>query len=130
MHMITYISEANIAPELLGLEINDILTSAKQRNKSLGISGVLFLRGTTFFQTIEGPEDAVRSVFQSILADERHNDLYVLIDEAIDEREYLDIIHEIGVHFWKGGGFCPSDIYTYCWRIVASLAPNRLECEV
>ena len=144
MHMITYISEVSMPPELHGWELNDILKSGQQRNKKLGVGGVLFLRGNTFFQTIEGPCDAVRSVFQSIQADDRHNSLYVLFDEPIEERrfsdwsmecfhqvscerDYLDIIHEIGEHFSSGTNFSPQGVYLYCWRLVSALAANRLQ---
>ncbi len=145
MHIITYISEANVTPDLFKLEINKIQKSSQKRNEKLGVSGVLFLRGNTFVQIIEGPVSAVKSVFQSIQADDRHGDIYVLIDEPINERrftdwsmecfhepscekEYLDILHEIGEHFYVESTFCPSAVYTYCWRLVAALASNRLKC--
>ena len=142
--MIAYISEVSIPPALRGREINDILESAQHRNKKLGVTSVLFLRGNTFFQTLEGPNDAVRSVFQNIQEDDRHSSLYVLFDEPIEqrrfsdwsiecfhevscERDYLDIFHEIGEHFSRGVGFDPHGVYLYCSRLVAALAANRLQ---
>ena len=85
MHMITYLSEAKIPEDHLRAELDQILSVAEQRNATLGISGVLFSRGNTFFQTVEGPVDAVRDVYRSIAADTRHENIYLLIDEPIDE---------------------------------------------
>lgn len=143
MQMITYISESKIPTEAVGTELAKILTVAKQRNERLGITGVLFSRGNTFFQTIEGPADAVRAVYQSIMEDDRHDSLYVLIDEPIDQRRFtswtiecfhdpepedgfLGLMHHIGEHFGKLSGFCPGSVYSYCWLTIASMAPYRL----
>ena len=143
MHMITYLSEAKIPEDHLRAEPDQILSVAEQRNATLGISGVLFSRGNTFFQTIEGPVDAVRDVYQSITADTRHENIYLLIDEPINERRFVDwtmecfhdpefeggflgLMHQVGEHFKNASEFGPASIYSYCWRTVDAMAPHRL----
>lgn len=74
-----------------GLEAGDLdalLRTARRRNEALGVTGVLVaLRGEPgphgepeerFAQWLEGPEEAVRTVFGSILGDERHTSVIVM----------------------------------------------------
>ncbi|MEP5759086.1 MAG: BLUF domain-containing protein [Litoreibacter sp.] len=147
MQMISYISESKMPADKQKLELDTILRTAQKRNAKLGISGVLFLRGNTFFQTFEGPTVAVQNLLQSILADDRHEHLYLLMNEPIDQRrfsswsmecfhepsfaeDYLGVMHQIGQHFRDETTFSPSGIYSYCWRMVAAMASCRLSSAV
>lgn len=143
MHMISYISESKMPPQTDCAQMRDLVSRAQAHNQAHGITGVLFLRGPIFFQTMEGPKDAVHDVFQKIRNDDRHCSVYPLLDEPITERRFaqwsmeafhdphcqqhfLGVIHNLGKYFLESGAFTPSSVAAYSWRLVANMAPNRL----
>ena len=84
MHSLLYRSTSR--PGLLASDLNAIVDEATSRNASLGVTGLL-LHGQLetvasapgeFVQWLEGPEDAVESLYASIARDPRHADLEVL----------------------------------------------------
>lgn len=84
MHTLLYRSSAR--PGLLASDLNDIINESVARNPALGITGLL-LHGRLeavaaapgeFVQWIEGPEDAVESLYERIEDDPRHTDADVL----------------------------------------------------
>ena len=84
MYALLYRSRAR--PGLLAGALNDILETARARNRSLSVTGLLLhgrmeaLPGVAgeFVQWIEGPEEAVESVFAKIERDARHTEIEVL----------------------------------------------------
>lgn len=71
-------------------DVNEILKSAHKNNPQLGITGVLVLVGNTFIQVLEGPKEAVSSLFEIISRDERHRDIQCLSQQPIEERAFSD----------------------------------------
>ncbi|MBC7593377.1 MAG: BLUF domain-containing protein [Kineosporiaceae bacterium] len=69
-------------------ELSSILTRAREKNARLQITGALLHRNGRFIQIIEGPEDAVRSVYASIVADPRHQNIHLVADERIAVRRF------------------------------------------
>lgn len=67
-----------------------ILAAARERNLSLGITGMLLYRDTDFMQLLEGEEHAVRDVYGLIARDTRHRNLIMLLEEYADERLFAD----------------------------------------
>jgi hypothetical protein len=65
-----------------------IAIQAIRKNKSIGITGVLYHDSRQFFQKIEGEPDVVTDLFAQIEADERHRDVIVLYRCAIPERRF------------------------------------------
>lgn len=65
-----------------------ILTAAQGRNRSLLVTGFLHRENDVFYQWLEGPAAAVRTVFASIAADPRHRDIRKLSEFTIDERSF------------------------------------------
>ena len=84
MYALLYRSRAR--PGLLADGLNDIVETARARNRSLSVTGLLLhgqmeaLPGVAgaFVQWIEGPEEAVESLFADIERDGRHADVEVL----------------------------------------------------
>lgn len=64
-------------------ELERIVTSARLNNARNGLRGSLIMNGTTFFQVLEGPEDALEQTFARIETDRRHHGLTV-IDRRAD----------------------------------------------
>lgn len=143
MHMISYISESRLNTSETDLQIHSLVARAQAHNQERGITGVLFLRGPIFFQTIEGPSHEVRDLYNRIRSDDRHVSVYTLLDEETSERRFakwsmeafydpfcqehfLGVIHNIGKYFLESGAFTPSSVAAYNWRLVASMAKNRL----
>jgi Mg2+ and Co2+ transporter CorA len=71
--------------DLLGL-----LETARRSNESKGITGLLLHRVDSFFQILEGEEDAVREVYAQIVTDKRHDRVKVLFEGPIAAREFSD----------------------------------------
>ena len=143
MQMLAYVSNARIPAMGRKAAMRQLSAAAQKRNDELGISGVLFLRGNTFLQTIEGPDDALREVFQSIVADNRHDSMCVLVNEAIEQRmfsgwslecfhdhystsDFMSTLQDINERFDHEPCFTASNVYSYFSSLAADLAPYRL----
>ena len=76
------------AQTLRDKDIEDLLFNAREKNRRLAITGVLLLIQGKFIQYIEGYEEDIDSVYDSIKVDTRHNDLLLLDSGYIDRRQY------------------------------------------
>ena len=83
-----YRSTASRALRAGGLE--DILAAARARNQAMSLTGCLHYEDGLFFQWLEGPADALREVLGSILRDDRHRDIAVLVEGALEHRRFQD----------------------------------------
>jgi len=90
MHMISYVSDSTINQNNIKNEIGNLVSTAHQNNKQLGLTGVLFYENDHFFQTIEGKESNLRKIYTAIEKDNRHNRIIKLIDEPIRARTFND----------------------------------------
>lgn len=71
-------------------EIQDLLAAAQTKNERLQITGLLVYRTGNFIQYIEGPEDSIQSLYQSIRHDLRHRDMKVLDEGTVNARLFGD----------------------------------------
>lgn len=71
-------------------QLRDLLIVARQRNSSLGLTGLLLFAHGKFMQVLEGPESAVREVFSSIQRDNRHKNIDTLRFEKKETRNFPD----------------------------------------
>lgn len=69
-------------------DCTEILAIARARNASIGLTGFLHAEEGVFVQWLEGPEDALMSVVDSIMDDERHRDITIYARGAIGERQF------------------------------------------
>lgn len=90
MHVISYISNANVSETAIHDEIVKIVDVAQSKNKAHGVTGVLFYANDYFFQTIEGNEPELRKIYKSIEKDPRHSNINKLVDEPITDRAFVD----------------------------------------
>ena len=67
-----YRSKSKLTAEKLDAELGNILRIARAKNSSLGITGALLYYDGWFAQTLEGNEQAVRSLYAHIEMDQRH----------------------------------------------------------
>jgi Sensors of blue-light using FAD len=71
-------------------ELVDLLTLARVNNERLGITGMLLYIDGSFFQVLEGDEEALHALYKAIEADERHGKVIKLIEEPIEKRTFSD----------------------------------------
>ncbi len=68
--------------------VMQIVRKSRRNNPEWGIVGVLHFGNGYFFQVLEGTEKAVSDVFDVISHDERHKNIRILRQQAIDELEF------------------------------------------
>ncbi|MEP9363259.1 BLUF domain-containing protein [Nocardioides sp. CN2-186] len=86
MLSLTYVSSTK---ELLTVpELVELLESIRPKNDQLELTGMLLYSGGNVIQTLEGPDDAVQSVFASIQKDPRHAGVVVVRREQIEARAF------------------------------------------
>ena len=77
--------------DLLSNEIlRDLAIKAEKNNRDLSISGLLILSGENFLQVLEGPSDAVNSLYRKISQDGLHHDVTLISYEQIASRSFED----------------------------------------
>jgi methanogenic corrinoid protein MtbC1 len=81
---LTYRSSAAMAPSPADLQ--ELVTAARERNRSIGVTGMLLHDGGRFLQTLEGPPEAVDRIWSSVRRDSRHGDIEVLSQHIVPAR--------------------------------------------
>lgn len=82
-----YRSHMRIPPEKRKAELGAIFSSARSNNKRRGVTGALLVWHDYFVQVLEGDESEVRSLFEAIDHDPRHERVAIL-DEKVAERVF------------------------------------------
>ena len=85
---LTYRSEAADPPSPYVLDA--LLRSARARNHSAGITGMMVYDKGRFLQTLEGPPDALERVWSSILRDPRHRNIKVMSQQIVPARLFSE----------------------------------------
>jgi len=66
-------------------ELRDILTTARDTNRKINVTGMLLYRDGFFIQVLEGEEATVRPLYEKIAKDPRHkNVLTVYVNEVVN----------------------------------------------
>jgi hypothetical protein len=76
--------------ETLRCEIAAILASARRRNAACGVTGALLYSDGCFAQVLEGPQQAVEAIFETIQCDMRHHDVTILHVHTVQARSFGD----------------------------------------
>ncbi len=77
-------SAPNVAPS----DLEQILQVADRYNEEHGITGILLYGKGVFMQVLEGPDDAVRALYERIEQDPRHENCNIIGDEPLDDRTF------------------------------------------
>ena len=88
MLSLTYVSSAT--EMFSATQLTEMLTEWRAKNHELGLTGMLLYSGGNIIQALEGPEEAVDSLFETIRADTRHRGLLILLREPTSERAFPD----------------------------------------
>jgi Sensors of blue-light using FAD len=68
--------------------LQELVSRARERNQSVGITGSLIIGSDWIAQILEGDKDAVNSTFQRILADWRHREVRLVDMRMISRRSF------------------------------------------
>ena len=72
------------------LHLFNMLSEARAKNATLGITGHLLYTEEVFVQCIEGPSESVTSLWESLQRDERDHGIELLARGPIQERRFSD----------------------------------------
>ena len=73
---LVYVSTATTP--MSGQDLKELLEQSRERNTRHAVTGMLLYKNRRFIQLLEGREDDVQAVFESIKRDERHEDIQLL----------------------------------------------------
>jgi hypothetical protein len=68
--------------------IEKILVVSREKNRKLGITGMLLYKGGNVLQVLEGEKQEVVALFEVIRKDERHGGVIKLYQNNIKERDF------------------------------------------
>ena len=83
-----YRSHNQMPPEGRRTGLGTLFTQARANNKGLQITGALMLSGDWFVQTLEGDKFRVRSLFDHIEKDERHDRVSLVDTGFVADRAF------------------------------------------
>lgn len=144
LQMVIYISHSRIGAADQDNDMQSLVQTAQMRNATLGLTGVLLLRGSIFFQYLEGRADNVNAVLQSIKDDPRHDGMYVLMNEPCDTRKFddwsmeafhdpddtdgiLEALEALCRSFHAAGAFNESAMSAHIKRLIRDMVEHRIE---
>jgi hypothetical protein len=68
--------------------LSQILLTARRNNANANVSGCLICRGDLYLQLLEGPEEAVARLYDSILEDDRHLEVTRRVQRQTETRMF------------------------------------------
>ena len=83
-----YRSRSRIPESDRKIELGTLFSTARRNNKKAGLSGALLLTGDWFVQVLEGDEATVRTLYETIAIDPRHDSVTLLDSGDVGERVF------------------------------------------
>jgi hypothetical protein len=88
MIRIAYVSVADAV--LDDAMVDEIVRQARDNNANLAVTGCLVFNGVNFAQVLEGEQDIVEMLLESIINDDRHRGVIMVARTVISERNWPD----------------------------------------
>lgn len=88
MLRIEFESTVSLSPNDMGLL--DLVRECDRYNRDRIVTGFLHYDGKRFHQILEGPEDVVTSLFETLRWDPRHHEVQITNRSAIEARRHAD----------------------------------------
>ena len=80
---------SRLTTPMLQTQLQALVQRSQVKNSGLGITGILVATGGLFYQVIEGPAQAIDSLYATIAADPRHTELLVIsVEEPVATRYF------------------------------------------
>jgi hypothetical protein len=86
LQRVIYVSRSLIGADQLRL--GPLVSSSATRNTAADVTGMLWADGESFAQVLEGDPDDVDMIMKRIRADQRHTDIFVLLDRPVSSRQF------------------------------------------
>ena len=86
MYHLLYVSSAT--RELNEDDLSAILETARRKNDVANVTGMLLYLSGSFLQVLEGAQEDVLRIFESISYDDRHSGIVTLTQGDIDDRSF------------------------------------------
>lgn len=83
-----YRSHMRIPQEQRKAVLGEIFSAARSNNKRQEVTGALLVSDNWFVQALEGEEQAVRSLYEHIARDTRHERVAVVDEQTVDGRAF------------------------------------------
>lgn len=83
---LVYRSHSRIPADERKVVLGQIFDVARANNKAVGVTGALLITDHYFVQALEGEEAAVRSLYEHISEDQRHDDVTIVDERPVDSR--------------------------------------------
>lgn len=87
---IVYRSHSRISEDDRKTVLAQIFDVARVNNSAAGVTGALLITDHHFVQALEGAEPAVRTLYERISGDERHDDVTLVDERSVDSRLFPD----------------------------------------
>ncbi|SNY70269.1 diguanylate phosphodiesterase [Enterobacter sp. CC120223-11] len=68
--------------------LESMVAAASVKNREADVTGILLFNGTHFFQLLEGPDEAVKAIYQTICEDSRHYNVVELLYDYGPSRRF------------------------------------------
>ncbi len=81
-YAISYVSSASYIIE--PSELVELLDQTEVRNNEYGVKGLLVYSDGNFFEVLEGEEEKIRELFETIKDDPRHNNIIRIFEKYVD----------------------------------------------
>ncbi|MDV7144805.1 BLUF domain-containing protein [Tropicimonas sp. TH_r6] len=86
MEWLIYVSKAVVSPA--SQDAASIYLTARQRNKTLGLTGYLHREDGVFMQYLEGPSEGIDTLLLRLRRDWRHRDMRILHRAPLEQRRF------------------------------------------
>ena len=86
LYRLLYVSRSSNGMVDAAVTARDIADGSEPTNRANGVTGALVAHASWFIQALEGPHEAVTSIYAKIAKDPRHRDLQVISVEPIEAR--------------------------------------------
>ncbi|WP_416355366.1 BLUF domain-containing protein [Aureimonas phyllosphaerae] len=83
---LVYVS--NLSDDVSHESLDDIVEQSSKRNERNGVTGMLALDGRRVLQILEGPPEAVQSLYERIRQDTRHQQVVEIDRRMVDARHF------------------------------------------
>jgi hypothetical protein len=92
LHTLAYFSRSAIDTSYgeMDAQIEKILSTARANNAKLDVTGALLFSKGCFAQVLEGPLEAVETLFEQIECDPRHRNVTILYFKPTPARHFAD----------------------------------------
>jgi len=94
LHQLIYVSRFSPyfpgEPEEQDYVLTAILRASLRNNDAAGVTGMLLAHPRHFLQVLEGTAEAVMSIYERIVQDERHTDIRLLGVNRAERRQFAD----------------------------------------